>query len=240
MVGTVKPLGAKAYHSIPHLPGSRVGPGDHTVTEGQARICTERPRDRHDVVVLQHKLDGSCVSAALVGGQLLALGRAGHLAQSSPYRQHQLFAHWVRLNEGRFRAVLEEGERLCGEWLAQAHGTRMRLPHEPFVAFDLIRGVENAIRRAPYEEFHARIAAGDFVEPALLSYGPPVPLAPALELLDESAPAHGCLDPPEGVVYRVERRGKVEYLCKFVRAAKVDGRYLPEHNGGEAIWHWEP
>lgn len=33
-----KPLGHKAYGSIPHLPTSRLGPGDHHVTEGQARI----------------------------------------------------------------------------------------------------------------------------------------------------------------------------------------------------------
>lgn len=25
----VKPLGGKSYGSIPHLPGSRLGPGDH-------------------------------------------------------------------------------------------------------------------------------------------------------------------------------------------------------------------
>ena len=43
-----KPLGGKAYGSIPHLIGSRVGPGDHHCHEGQARIATEKVRDKHD------------------------------------------------------------------------------------------------------------------------------------------------------------------------------------------------
>jgi hypothetical protein len=45
-----KPLGQKAYGSIPHLPGSRLGPGEHCVHEGQARIYCLKPRDRHDRV----------------------------------------------------------------------------------------------------------------------------------------------------------------------------------------------
>ena len=36
-----KPLGRKAYGSIPHLPGSRIGPGDHHCHEGQRRIGLE-------------------------------------------------------------------------------------------------------------------------------------------------------------------------------------------------------
>lgn len=35
-----KPLGIKAYGSIPHLPGSRLGAGDHHLAIGQALIAT--------------------------------------------------------------------------------------------------------------------------------------------------------------------------------------------------------
>ena len=42
-----KPLGQKAYGSIPHLHGSRRGPADKGVNEGQHRICCERRRDKH-------------------------------------------------------------------------------------------------------------------------------------------------------------------------------------------------
>jgi len=36
-----KPLGGKSYGHIAHLPGSRMGPGDHKCHEGQKRIATE-------------------------------------------------------------------------------------------------------------------------------------------------------------------------------------------------------
>jgi len=38
-----KPLGIKSYGSIPHLPGSRIGIGDHKCHEGQERIATKGP-----------------------------------------------------------------------------------------------------------------------------------------------------------------------------------------------------
>jgi hypothetical protein len=59
-----KPLGIRAYGSIGHLPGSRLGTSDRSVPPGQAAICTTRPRDSHDVVIVQEKLDGSCTAVA--------------------------------------------------------------------------------------------------------------------------------------------------------------------------------
>jgi len=53
-----KPLGRKTYGHIPHLPGSRTGPGDHMCHEGQARIATVKTRDKHDTVIVTEKLDG--------------------------------------------------------------------------------------------------------------------------------------------------------------------------------------
>src|SRR5438477_7366986 len=147
-----KPLGGKAYGSICHLPGSRLGPGDHKLNPGQARILTEKTRDKHDVIIVQEKLDGSNVCVARVGGVLIPLGRSGYPAISSKYEQHQLFAGWVFERLERFE-FLVEGERLCGEWLAQAHGTRYQLTRDPFVAFDLMRGGE----RAAYAEFLERV-----------------------------------------------------------------------------------
>lgn len=77
-----KPLGRKAYGSIGHLPGSRLGPGDHHVHAGQGRICTLVARDRHDQIIVTEKVDGSCCAVAKVEGQILALGRAGYPAQT--------------------------------------------------------------------------------------------------------------------------------------------------------------
>ena len=104
-----KPLGAKAYGSIGHLPNSRLGPGDHRVADGQGRICTEKVRDARDRIVVQEKLDGSCVAVAKLQGKVVALGRAGYLAKDSPYLMHQLFDWWARREAKRFDTLLEEG-----------------------------------------------------------------------------------------------------------------------------------
>ena len=45
---------------------------------------------------------------------------------------------------------------------------------------------------------------------------------------------------PEGVVYRIERKGRVIDVAKWVRPDKVDGELLPENTGREAVWNWRP
>jgi hypothetical protein len=230
-----KPLGFKNYGSIGHLPGSRLGPGDHKVPDGQARICLERTRDRYDRVLVTEKLDGSNVGVALKDGQLLALSRSGYLATSSPYEMHHLFAHWVRLEAERFRACLQEGERMVGEWLALAHGTLYQLPHEPFAVFDLFLGQQ----RHPYDTMLQRCSVGNFVHPRLIHDGGAFSLEQLLPALETSG--HGALDATEGAVYRVERKGQVDFLAKWVRPSKEDGRYLDrEGNRCGNRWLWRP
>ncbi len=239
-----KPLGRKCYGHIPHLPGSRMGPGDHKCHEGQERIATSRARDKHDRIIVQEKVDGSNVGIARLGENLYPLGRAGYLASSSPYPQHRLFSDWVYKNYGRFFVVLEDGERLCGEWLAQAHGTRYNLPGEPFVAFDLMRGMERAV----FEEFSEKARRGDFQLPNTVHVGGPLSVEEAMALVQCSA--FGALDPVEGAVWRVERNGlightgvrvwEVDFVVKYVRPDKADGVYLPEISGEPAIWNWLP
>lgn len=231
-----KPLGGKAYGHIPHLPGSRLGVGDHKIDAGQARILTEKVRDRHDRVIVQEKLDGSCVSVANVGGEILPLIRAGYEASASPRRQHQLFAAWVRHHVERFRAVLADGERLAGEWLLQAHGTRYALSHEPFVAFDVLVGVR---RVATVDELRERAARVGFVTPRVIHEGGAVSIEEVLARLEPSG--HGALEPVEGAVWRVERRGVTDFLAKFVRHDKADGKYLEcEDATLGPVWNVDP
>lgn len=235
-----KPLGRKSYGHIPHLPGSRVGPGDHVCERGQARIATERQRDVKDRVIVLEKLDGSNVAVARIGDEIVALIRAGYRADEGRYEQHRLFDRWVRVAAARFLAVLVDGERLCGEWLAQAHGTRYVLTHEPFVAFDLMRGDT----RLPYDVLLERVKSGLFTTPKLIHWGPPLGIADALRLLGPFG-AHGAMDSVEGAVWRVERQRRrdgiasweVDFLAKYVRHDKRDGCYLPEISGGPAVWN---
>lgn len=228
-----KPLGRKAYGSIGHLPGSRRGPGDHGISEGQARIATSKARDKHDFIVVQEKLDGSNVCVANIGGVIMPLTRAGYHANSSPYPQHHLFARWVALEAARFD-WLPEGYRVCGEWLAQAHGTRYALKHEPFVAFDLM--IED--RRLTFAEFQ-RLVPACVPCATTIHVGGPLSTARAVELLGDHG-HHGAIDKTEGAVWRVERKDCVDFLCKYVRPDKVDGLYLPEISGKGPVWNWQP
>ncbi len=242
-----KPLGIKNYGSIAHLPNSRMGEGDHHCHEGQAKIATEKTRDKHDKIIVQEKLDGSNVGVTRLNGQVFALSRSGYAAETSPYRQHWEFAHWVKQNQTRFLAVLQDGERLVGEWLMQAHGTRYDLKHEPFVAFDLMKGTERTV----FDEFIERIKISDFNTPKVIHSGAPLSVENALKALGKFG-FHGALDEIEGAVWRVERnelidkrkggerRWIVDFLVKFVRPDKTDGNYLPELSGESEIWNWQP
>jgi RNA ligase len=232
---TDKPLGRKAYGHIPHLPGSRMGPGDHTCEVGQARIATLRARDRHDVITVQEKLDGSCTAVAKINGEIIALSRAGYRAITSPYRQHALFHLWVMANWARFNALLAEGERAVGEWLAQAHGTRYDLTdRDPWVVFDLMVDT----RRALESEVTQRATDHGFAVPPLLTNGP-TSIETAMGLLGPFG-YYGALDQVEGVVWRVERKGEVDFLVKYVRPDKIDGLYLESITGTDPIWNWQP
>lgn len=240
-----KPLGRKTYGHIPHLPGSRTGPGDHMCHEGQARIATVKTRDKYDTVILQEKLDGSNCGIARIDNYIFPLGRAGYLASSSPYIQHRYFATWAQKHYSRFMAVLQNGERLVGEWLLQAHGTRYKLTHEPFVVFDLMTDST----RLPYEQFIERVQKGDFITPYLLHIGEAISIDEAMRILGDKG-FHGAIDRVEGAVWRVERNklknrhsGKreqvVDFLVKYVRPDKVDGIYLNKEDK-EIVWNLDP
>ena len=240
-----KPLGHSSYGSIGHLPGSRMdhnhqkyGTGqvagkDFGISAGQARICTEKVRDKRDAVYVQEKLDGSNVGVANIDGTLVPMGRSGYPAISSKYEQHKLFAGWVFENADRFD-FLKPGERVCGEWLAQAHGTVYDLKHGPFVAFDIMRKKQE---RVSYAEFEQRIS-DRFPIPFLIARSP-TSIEVALDVLGHCG-QHGAIDEVEGAVWRVERDGKVDFLAKYVRPSKVDGKYLPEISGEAAVWNWRP
>jgi hypothetical protein len=154
-----------------------------------------------------------------------------------------MFAAWLDANRARFDGVLAEGEVLAGEWLALVHGTRYALHHEPFVAFDLL-GPDRA--RAPRDELAARVARAAVILPAVLHRGGPLAIQEAEARLGPHG-RHGALDPAEGVVYRVETAPtdegegrRVVVVAKWVRPGKIDGAYLPENTGKEALYHWRP
>ncbi|MCP4152700.1 MAG: hypothetical protein GY757_33505, partial [bacterium] len=163
--------------------------------------------------------------------KIKALIRSGYEAKSSPFQQHAVFAAWVESNNDLFQELLEEGERVAGEWMLQAHGTRYELPHGPFVPFDIIRGHERVV----YIEFLERVLKVGLPVPRLIHIGHPVSVGYIRQKLEPSG--HGAIDPVEGAVWRVERKGRVDFLVKYVRPEKQDGAYLPRVTGDEPVWN---
>lgn len=228
----VKPLGGKAYGSIPHLPNSRVGPGDYHCHEGQARIVTEKARDLHDEVFVMEKVDGACVSVANIGGTIQGVIRAGYTAETAKYEHLRVFGAWVRQNAEMFRP-LQPGQRLCGEWMALAHGTKYTmLPRDPFVVFD---GYDGKKRMPLLTARELAYACGQTFVPIVGTR--PMSITDALAACGDTG-YFGAIGGVEGVVYRVERKGVVDFLAKYVRPDKVDGCFLPEIAGCDPHWHF--
>lgn len=228
--GAIKPLGKKAYGSIPHLPGSRVEGGDHTIDQGQANICLKSVRDGNDIIIVQEKLDGTNCAVVKLGGKIIPLNRSGWIATDSTYAVHRVFAAWVEENYDRFDALLQEGERACGEFLAQVVSTKYDLSHEPFVIFDIMTGD----RRTAFREVIKRVSPYLFVVPFAVHVGNPISIEDAMKKLIVS---HHGAEEVEGGVWRVERNEKVDFLAKYVRHGKEDGKYLSQETGKEPIWN---
>jgi len=225
----MKPLGGKAYGSIPHLPGSRRDESDKLLNDGQVRMLTTERKDRkHDKIIVQEKLDGSCVSVARIDGEIKILGRAGYELHTSSYRQHHMFVDYVYSNISRFDELLEDNERVVGEWLAMAHGIKYTLSYgqEPFVPFDIMTGA----KRVPYDEFEERVTSQCFTTPHLIHRGCPYPLEIAK---GHTKSKHGG-EFSEGVVYRLETNGEVNFLAKWVNPRHICGKYFDSEN---IVWN---
>lgn len=229
-----KVIGRKNYGSIPHFSFSQLGPMEHHITKGQELIATKKARNRNDLVIVQEKLDGSNVGVAMVNGRIIAIQRHGFECANSPREMHRHFDDWVKkpMNELRFSNLLNEGERLCGEWLLQAHGTLYNLPHEPFVAFDIF---DKDNFRLSYHDFLLRVLPAGFIVPRLIHLGQPYPAKCAIEAIKTSG--HGAVGGAEGFVYRVERNGVVDFLAKYIPPGRDVGKYLKDD---EVVWNLLP
>lgn len=229
-----KPLGGKGYGSTPHLPGSRVGPGDWHIHEGQARILTVKARDRRDRIIVTEKLDGSCVTVANIGGAIMPVTRAGYHAKDSPFVMHHIFAEWVEARALRLLSVLDDGERIAAEWLAQAHGTRYRIADADslLVCFAVMAGKS----RLPHDEARRRFDAAGLIGATVISDGPPLSQDGAMAALGPFG-KHGAMDPVEGAVWVAERDGAFDFIAKHVVPDKADGSYLPAVSGGVDLWN---
>ena len=234
-VEKVKPIGRKSYGSIPHLIGSKRGSGDRGVSEHVSNMMTFKKRGKQDRVIVTEKLDGSNHSIAKKDGRLIPLQRSGYDAWTSPYAQSHMFAQYLADHEDRFDAMLDEGMRVCGEWMAMSHGSIYTLTHDPFVPFDFM--TEDF--RVPFSEYSARLDQygwDTLVRPHVLSDGPPYSIVQVEEMLGPHG-FHGCEEEAEGCVWRLETHGKFNIIAKYVRPSKITGKYMPHISGKELVWN---
>jgi hypothetical protein len=225
----------KLYARIPHLPGSRPGPNDRVHSLATAdRFTVSAPPGAQ--VVVEEKLDGSCVAICRENGHIVARGRDGSEAAMSPNEGRRMFAAYVDRHRELFSELLLDGDVLVGEWLALAHGVRYRLRHEPFVVLDLFCASSGgAMPRAVVDSF---ASDAGLARPAILHIGSAIPVDAALAELGQFG-KHGAVDAAEGVVYRLEAPGSPIQMAKGVRAEKIDGSLLPEATGKPAEWNWK-
>lgn len=235
----MKPLNRKNYGSIPHLLGSKLGATDKYVHKGQHRIMTEKTRDKHDYVIVTEKYDGSNVGITKVNGKILAITRSGYLAETSPYTQHHYFAKWVEMQGNRFDFI-GENERIAGEWMMCAHGIKYDVLKDPFVAFDYFTANNE---RMLYSDLISKTANAEIETPRIIFHGHNAfRLDWALEELNGNKHRQNIIahENPEGLVYRVERKGKFDYAAKFVRQDHNCGIYIIDVAEADLTWNLNP
>ncbi len=230
----MKPLNGNNYGSIPHLSSSKLGIGDHFIHEGQERILTEKTRDKYDLVLAFEKYDGSNIGIAKVNGQIFALTRSGYIASTSPYLQHHIFSEWVRKNIAVFKELLKEGERITGEWLLQAHGIFYNIKNDPIIFFDLF---VNGNKRAVNHELETRALKFDLPLARKLHEGSSVSVTDLLPILNKKTEDIESVGMPEGIIYRIERKGKVDFLAKWVRSDFEAGKFCINKEQSELIYN---
>jgi hypothetical protein len=226
----MKPLKRKNYGSIPHLSNSKLGDNDHFIDLGQERILTQKKRDRHDTILVFEKYDGSNVGIAKKDGKIVALNRSGYEASTSPFRQHHEFAKWVQKRESILNDILSEGERLAAEWLLQAHGTIYSIITEPIVFFDYFNSENQRYKFEVLSQLNLPL-------PRILHQGDAISVQELLPLLNQKTECIKSKENPEGMVYRVERKGEVDFLAKWVRPHFEAGKYCIGIDEEKLIYH---
>ena len=219
-----KPLGFKNYGSIGHLSNSKLGEADSYVNPGQERILTIKKRDEHDEIIVTEKYDGSNVGIAKVNGKIIALTRKGYEATTSPYKMHHDFNDYVLANKNIFKEIINEGERLCGEWMQQPHGIKYNTKENPIIFFDLFN------RKNKRKSFHKLTELCDaFSLPIVRALHVGESISTDIvkhELNKKTDWLYPPDEMPEGMVYRVERKGVFDFAAKWVRSDFVPGKYL--------------
>lgn len=213
---------AKSYGEISHLPGSKmIDQEDKLLGNNEISYLTVKRRDvKTDIVIITEKVDGCNVGVLKRNGKLYPIQKKGYDVRTNKFEWIRGFSFYVECNQDRFYNMLDEGERACGEWMIKTHTLGYKLPSEPFILFDIIKGEGDKQKRAKYFELVKRSREFQFTNPGLVHIGESMPPKYAISIMGKGY--HGCLDTPEGVVYRYENLEKgFIFSGKFVDNQKL-------------------
>ena len=215
----------RSYGYIQHLSGSKmIDAADKLIAPREESFLTVRTNTIKDIVIVTEKVDGCNVGVLRQGDDLIPILRSGYDVRSNPLAWIQRFAGFVHDRADRFMALLEDGERVCGEWMIKTHTLRYRMKHEPFIVFDIIAGNE----RRRYTDIARMAAQCGFVSAGLVHMGMAIPVETALKMLGDGF--HGAQDGVEGVVYRYESPLGWQFNAKYVSNPLVGDQELFKRN----------
>lgn len=201
----------KKYPSIPHLPNSEMGRNDKGIHRGMADYCECKYRKNTQVIVTE-KVDGSNVSILNKDGEFFALSRAGYYCEGSDYDQHKLWYEKVEQykSDGLLNNnILPIGDRVVFESLTVPHGTRYKKAPD----YLLIDWKTNNGRRL-WNTYNSFL---DIKKVQTLYYGDiPMSVDNIRNVMPKKG-MYGAKEGYEGLVYRIEREGKFDFLAKWVR-----------------------
>lgn len=225
----------RSYGQIKHLPGSKmINDEDKLIGKQEISLLCERRRDPSDRVIITEKIDGMNSAVLKKDNKLYPLVRHGYDVRTSNVPWIRAFAKFVEINGDRFMNMLQDGQRCCGEWMIKTHTIRYKLPHEPFVPFDIIDSNNN---RLLYNEFYDLVKFYKFTPTGLVHIGESIPPEIALSIMGHGY--QGAIDGiPEGIVYKYESFSS-GYVCsgKFVSHPDVGNVNIFNENINNPIYN---
>ena len=226
----------RSFGNIKHLTGSRMkDSGDTLIEESVQPFFTEALQfPKRDKITVTEKIDGANVGVYKKDGLLYPIMRKGYDVRTSEWAFMRKFADFTAENASRFDKLLSDGERVCGEWMIKTHSLFYKMPHEPFIVFDIIRDGKKA-NRPSFNEILSRCANCGFTTAGVVWEGGAIAARDALKKLGSGF--HGCMSVPEGVVYRYERDGAFYMSAKYVSNLSVGGEYM---NVEDVYNEWKP
>lgn len=233
-------IGESPYQSIPYLPCSRLGKGEHY--SSSAKYFTEELRHPAERIYITEKVDGSSVAAVRAeGNQFIAVNKFGHPVSTSHWACYNGFDQWVTDHRLVLLEILPNvGDRLCGEWLYQVHGIKYdRLP-DLFLAFDIKYRSDKTCQYISTKRFSEIIDQFAFVcRVPIIYFGPPID-PKWLSILTRQSHFRLKGGRMEGCVLRRERDGYRIDIAKYTRPDHKAGIFLPETENAvvdEPVWN---